>query len=171
MKLNFKNKKADIESLIYIVVFMFAIGIAFFLISNMNSKIFTELDTQLNESHYNGTQAMTTLESIQTKNSTIWDYAFIGIFLGSILAIGLSAYAVRISPIFFWIYGILSMIVLALGVILSNTWQDFVADPDFATTLSQFPMTNAILGSYYPLATTALIIIMLGFLFGKPPEQ
>jgi hypothetical protein len=32
-------------------------------------------------------------------------------------------------------------------------------------------MTNAILGSYYPLIVVAIIVIGMGILFGKPPGR
>ena len=120
---------------------------------------------------YNDTEALDTLDTIKTKDQSIWDWAFLGIFLGSILAICLSAWAIRISPIFFWIYGILSLIVLAMGVILSNIWQEFAIEGTFTETIANFPITNAILGTYYPLVVTLIIVIMMGLLFGKPPQE
>lgn len=162
------NKKADFASLVYIVIFIFIIGVVFFFVSKLTNEIFSELEVNINSS-YSNTEAISALQDIKSSNQSAWDYAFLGIFLGSLIAVGIMAYSVRISPVFYWIYGLMSLFILGLGVILSNIWQDLAAEPDFATTLSQFPITNTLLGSYYPLAVVAIIMIMMIILFGKPP--
>jgi len=111
---------------------------------------------------------MTVLTTWQESDQEVWDYAFLGIFFGVLIALGLTAYAIRISPIFYWIYGLMSLFVLVTGVIVSNVWQEAVANPEFVTTLARFPITNAILGSYYPLVVVAIIMIAMIVIFGKP---
>lgn len=170
MMSGFKNKRGDIESMLYIVVMLFVIAIAFLFISNLNHEIFTELQSNINGT-YEGTVAVSTLSEVSSKDQVIWDYAFIGVFVGCLLAVGLSAWGIRVSPIFFWIYVLMSMFILGAGVILSNVWQDVAADADFASTIARFPMTNMLLGSYYPLVVVAIMIISLGLLFGKPPQE
>jgi len=163
------NKRADVASIIYVVMFLAIIGIIIFFVVDLNLELFTELETALNESGYEGTEAMAqATEFKDTNNGRLWDYAFLGIFFGSLAAIGLSAYAVRISPIFYWIYGMISLIVLTLGTILSNLWQELAIEPEFANTLTNFPIMNAILGTYYPLVVTAIMIFAMIILFGKP---
>lgn len=166
-----QNKKGDIESIIYIVIFLAIVAIVLLLITNVNTDLFTQLEQNLNDSGYSGTEAMTrTTEFKEVTQSRVWDYAFLGIFFGCLIAIGLSAYAVRISPVFYWIYGLLSLFVLGVGVILSNFWQELAGDPEFATTITQFPIMNSLLGTYYPVVVTAIIVIAMIILFGKPPE-
>lgn len=166
------GKKGDIESIIYIVLFLAIAGILVFLVSHINNEFFTAFEDHLNESEYNNTEAQFAAQTFKEKNqSQLWDYAFLGIFFGSLIAIGLSAYAVKISPIFYWVYGMLSLMVLALGTILSNFWQDIAADPEFATTITYFPITNAILGTYYPMVVTFVIVIAMVILFAKSPER
>ena len=162
------NKRGDVASIIYVVIFIAIVGMLFFLISHLNNLIFTEFENTLgNSSDFSDTQALLTVNEIKASDAAVWDYAFLGIFLGSLIAIGLSAYAVKISPVFFWIYGLLSLLVLGLGVVLSNLWQSWSANPEFAATLVRFPITNAVLGSYYPLVVTAIIILAMVLIFGK----
>ena len=166
------QKRGDIASIIYVIMFLVIIGIVIFLMSDLNIRIFSELETVLNESTYKDTEAhIATTDFKETYQSRLWDYGFLGIFFGSLIAIGISAYSTRISPIFYWVYGLLSLIVLTLGVVLSNIWQGLVAEAEFATTLTYFPIMNTLLGTYYPVVTTAVIIIAMVILFGKPPGQ
>lgn len=171
MKFNFnKNKRGDVASIIYVVMFLIVIGIVVFFLVDLNSELFTEIENALNNTAgLNGTEAVAqATEFKETNQSRLWDYAFLGIFFGSLIAIGLSAYAVRISPAFYWIYGAISLFVLTMGVVLSNVWQDLATEPEFADTIANFPITNAMLGTYYPLIVTAIIVISMIILFGKP---
>lgn len=166
------NKKGDIASIIYVVMFLVIVGIIFFFVVDLNVELFTELQNTLNDSGYEDTEALDqAVEFKETNQSRLWDYAFLGIFFGSLIAIGLSAYAVRISPIFYWVYAAISLFVLVLGTILSNFWQDLALEPDFADTLVYFPITNALLGTWYPLVVTAIIVISMVILFAKPKGQ
>lgn len=171
MKSLMKNKQGDIESIIYIVIFLFVLGIVLFFVSHINNELYSELNSSLHDSDRNTTQTEEVIKQVNTSNSIVWDYAFLGLFIGSLIAIGLSAYAVRISPVFYWVYGIMSLIVLGVGTILSNIWQDTVADPEFTTTLLRFPITNSLLGTYYPVIVTGIIIFSMLLIFGKPPSR
>lgn len=165
-----QTKRADFASMVYIIMFLAIAGIVIFLVTDLNIKLFTEIDNALQESAYNNTEAQTRAEEFKDKSSSqMWDYAFLGIFFGSIIAVGLSAYAVQISPVFYWIYGLLSLSVLTMGALLSNLWQDLALESELASTINSFPITNAILGTYYPIIATGIIFIVMILLFGKSP--
>jgi len=164
--------KGDVASIIYVIIFLAVVGIVIFLISHVNNEIFSELETSLNETGYAGTEAADAAYDFKTSNqSRLWDYAFLGIFMGCMIAIGISAYAVKISPIFYWVYGLMSLFVLAMGVLLSNAWQALAAEPEFATTLTRFTIMNTMLGTWFPTIVTAIIILFMIVLFGKSPGQ
>lgn len=170
MKLK-QDKKGDVASIIYIVIFLFVMAIVLFFISHMNREIYGEVLESVNETTNKYPEARDTIADIRQTEIYLWDYAFLGIFLGSLVVLVVMGFAVRISPVFYWIYGIVSLIILALGVVLSNVWQGMVADPEFATTLTYFPITNALLGSYFPLVVSVAIITLMVILFGKSREQ
>lgn len=162
------NKKGDIVSIIFAVVAIFIIGILFFFMNHVTDTMYTSLDEYFNDSvKYNDSVAHESLERIHGVENSIWDYAFVGIFLGYMLALALTAFSTRISAVFYWIYGILSLVVLGLGVILSNIWQEAASQPTFSETILRFPITNAILGTYYPTFITGMIVIGMILLFGK----
>lgn len=164
-----KNKRGDIESIFFVVIFLAVIGFVLFLMSHLNQEIFGELSQNLEKnSTANYTKSVEVVEDFKSRDAVIWDYAFLGIFMGSLIALGLTAYAIRISPVFYWIYGVMSLLVLGTGVILSNIWQEMAVEPEFASTLSNFPIMNLLLGNFYPLAVTGIIIIAMVIIFGKP---
>lgn len=166
-----KNKRADFASILFVVVFLFVIGVIFFFTTHFKDEIYSHFQEELNTTEYNDTEAFDVIGEYRTAEIYAWDYAFLAIFLGSMIALGLTAYAIRISPVFFWVYGLMSLVILVSGVIASNIWQDISDEAEFATTLTYFPITDAILGSYYPLIVVFIIVIGMGILFGKPPSQ
>ena len=162
------NNRGDIASIIFAVVAIFIIGILFFFMNHVVDSMYTGFNEYFNESDkFDNSTAQETLEDIQSAENEVWDYAFLGITLLLFTVLLMTAYSTRISVAFYWIYGVLSLIVLGLGVILSNIWQGMVENPEFATTLTRFPITNTILGTYYPTLVSAVVILMMILLFGK----
>lgn len=167
-----KNKKGDIESITLMVILLFAIGVVFIMSSNLTQNFLSKMAFVINDtSSANANYTVERVETIKAKDAVVWDYAFLGLFFGSIIALGLTAYATRFSPIFFWVYVLLSLIIVVVSVMLSNFWQDLVTQPDMAATLSYYPMTNMILGTYYPTIVTAIIAFVLILTFGKTPTS
>ena len=168
------RKKADFASIVFAVILLFVIAVVFFFIQHFNDLIYTELQASFNTTvggATNYSEAVNVLTEVREIDRVVWDYAFLAIFMGIFIVLGLTAYAVRISPIFYWIYGIMSLTVLATGVMLSNIWQDMINDPEFAVTLTRFTITNTVLSSYYPMIVVAIIMLAMILLFGKPAGQ
>jgi len=164
------NKKGDIPSLLFAVIMLFTIGILFFFGNHVNNAFMDKFDDVLKDD-YNNTVALDTLRDIQDVENSAWDYAFLAIMFGLFLSLILTAFATRISAAFYWLYGIISIIVLLTGTILSNMWQTFAANSEFAVTIGRFPIMDAILGSYYPMVVAGMIFLLMIILFGKMPER
>jgi len=166
------NKKGDIPSILYAIVAIAVVGIIILFASHMNNAVYTAFGDYFEDSpKYNNSIAHDTVVEINTKENALWDYVFLGIAMGYLLITALSAYSTRISPIFYWIYGILTMVGIALSVMLSNAWQEMANEPVFADTIARLPITNLFLGNYYPTVATALIVLSMILLFGKNPNE
>lgn len=165
-------KKGDIPSLIYVVVSIFVIGVLFLVTSHMTDKFEDKLDDYLESSpKYNNSVALDSLRELNEVEQSVWDYSFLAILFGLIIAMLMTAYATRISAAFFWIYAVMTLIILILGVVTSNMWQEIAVNPELSETVARFPITDALLGTKFPIVVTAIILIMIILLFGKSPEQ
>ena len=166
------NIKGDIPSILFAIISIVVIGIIFFFLNHVNDQLYTGLEDQLeSNAKYNTSEIIDPLEKIHRVDNSVWDYAFLAIAMGYFLALILSMYATRISAVFYWIYGLVAMFGLLLATILSNLWQEMVANGEFVTTLTRFPITNAVLGTYYPTLITAVLVIAMVLLFGKRPGE
>lgn len=163
------NKKGQFEDFLIVIVTIFIIGVLLFFSNHVVNQMYTSLDEWFNEStDFNESEAQTAVTKIQAAENSAWDYAFLAIFIGFVIQLVLFSFATRINVAFFWIFSILGIIELILGVIVSNIWMEMVENPEFATTITRFPITNSILGTYFPLAVVTIIFIGLIAMFGKP---
>ena len=81
------------------------------------------------------------------------------------------SFATKTNIAFFWIFILLGIVILIVGVVLSNIWQETASQSEFAETILRFPITNAILGTYYPTVIVAILFLGMIILFGKFPGQ
>jgi len=173
MNLMKKNKRGQAEAIILAIVTIFIIGIIVFFMNHVNEQIYSSLaDNFEADADLNNTEAHDAVETFRdVERSSIWDFAFLAIFIGLMIQMLIFSFASKANIAFFWIFIIVGIISLMLGVMLSNIWQGVAENPEFASTLARFPITNTLLGSYFPLVVTGFIFLFMIVLFGKFPGQ
>ena len=168
-----KNKRGDIPSILFIVIALVFIGVVFLFTNNLFQSLTGGFADAISESdrYDNNTQAVRSARSIHSQNTRIWDYGFLFIALGSVISLAIVGFSTRISPIFYWVYAVLGFFVLLVAVILSNVWQEMAEDPSFAETIVNFPITDALLGTYYPSLILFALVLTMILLFGKSNDE
>ena len=167
------NKKAQFESILFAIVMIVIVGIILFFMNHVNEKLYDKLDVYLEgDEDLNNTEAHLALQDIHDiEKSNIWDWVFLAIFIGMIIQMLVFSFASKTNIVFFWIFVILGIVILIAGVVLSNIWQEIADNPEFSETILRFPITNALLGNYFPTVIVAIIFFALIVLFGKFPGQ
>ena len=166
------NKKAQFESRLLAVILIFVIGIILIFFNLLNNEIYDSLDEYFNKTtSINTSEAQAAISKIQDVENSAWDYGFLAMFMGIAIQIIMFSFATRVNIAFYWLLVLIDIPVLIVGVVLSNIWQEVASDPQFATTIARFPITDAILGTYYPIAIMFILFISSVFLFGKKPSQ
>jgi len=168
-----KNKKGQVESIILVIVTIFIIGIILFFSNTVNEKIYTSLADNFEANpDLNDTEAHQAIQDIRdVERSSIWDFAFLAIFIGLMIQMLIFSFASKSNIAFFWIFIIIGVIALILGVVLSNIWQNVAENAEFVETIARFPITNSLLGTYFPMVVTGFIFLLMIVLFGKFPGQ
>ena len=168
-----KNKKGQFVSVILLVITVFVVGITVFFLNHLNKDIYDKFDNTFEkDAQLNNSEAHIAVQKFQRiEGSNIWDYAFLAIFIGMLIQMLLFSFASRTNVAFFWVFVIIGMIVLMIGVGLSNIWQEMSSKAEFTETIVRFPITNTILGTYYPTIITGILFLGLIILFGKFPGQ
>jgi len=161
------KKKGDIPSILFAIIIIFVAGVILLVMSNLTSQIYQGFDDYFDNSKYNGTEAHQALNTVQEYEESMWDYVFLAIVIGYVLMLIILGFSTQISAVFYFIYGIVAMIGLFVGVALSNTWEKMVETDALSGTVARFPITDAILNNFYPLFITVVIVITMIMLFGK----
>ena len=166
------NKKAQFASILLVIITIFIIGIILFFFNRLNNELYDSFDEYFNEtSETNYSEAHDAVRDIRTVENSVWDYAFLAIFVGLLIQIVMFSFATRINIAFFWLMIIIDIPLLIVGVVLSNIFQEVAANPEMVTTLARFPITNTLLGTYYPMVLTILFFLVAIVLFGKRPGE
>jgi len=168
-----KDKKGQLVSAVLAVVTIFIIGIILFFFNHLNKQVYDSLDGYLeSKPDLNQSEAHTATQDLQDiEGSRIWDYAFLAIFIGVMIQMAILSFASRTNVAFFWIFVLLGLVILIIGTVLSNIWQEVASNPEFTETITRFTITNTILGTYYPTIITGIFFLLLIFIFGKFPGQ
>lgn len=163
------NKKGDIQSILFAIVVIAAAGIMLTLLSHIFFNIYTQYeDTLQGIPRFNDSEATRAIADIKAVETNVWDFAFLGIALGYVILVAVFGFQTRTSPFFFWLSVILSILGLFMATALGRVWQGMAAEPALSETIARFPITDLILGSYFPTFATFLIVIGLILLYGKP---
>lgn len=173
MNLQKYNKKAQFTSVLIAVITIFIVAIILFFMNHVNEKLYGALEDNFEDNpKLNNTEADIALDKIHDiEESNIWDWVFLAIFIGLMIQMLIFSFASRTNVAFFWIFVLLGIIILIVGVVLSNTWQKLAENGEFAETILRFPVTNAILGNGYPMIVVGIIFLTMIVLFGKFPGQ
>lgn len=165
------NKKAQVESFSVMILFIFIIAMFLFLWNSVFSGIYSGFEEALVTSSGNDSLAVEAIRDIQDAENSSWDYGILAIFIAYLIAMLILSFSTPVSAIFYWIYVIASMGSFIVGMLMSAIWQTWVVDPAFTTTLARFPITNTLLGTYFPMVITGIFFLILIVLFGKRPTQ
>lgn len=167
------NKKAQIQGVVLAVITLLIVGIILVFMNHMDKAIYQSFDNNFaSNPELNNTEAHQVVQRLnEIEGTNIWDYVFLAVFIGMFIQMIILAFASKTNVLFFWIYTLLGLIVLIVGTAVSNMWQQVASDPTLATTITRFPITNTILGSYFPTIVTGFIFLGMIFIFGKFPGE
>lgn len=158
MKL-FTNKKGNaIVDVLVIVVFLFILGISYVSINVLEDALYDPLKAEFEDKNTQGAnQSKEYLDTTHEVYPSLFDgiiaFAFIGLWMASLLA----AFLLDTNPVFFVITVILLVIIVIIGVILGNSYEEFMDDDTITTFQSGFPI------SYWILTHMLPVTIILGF--------
>lgn len=153
------------SDVVVIAVTLFALGIGFFVV---HSILTTTVDTMVaNTSVINASETASGMFQTVKVTADRMDYFILAVFIGSVLALIITAWFIGGNPIFMFVYFIVVILAVLLSMLMSNIWEDVSTASVFGTTVSSFPITNHILG-LLPFYITIVGFIGMVAMFAKP---
>lgn len=164
-----KNKKGGFTDLFIFMIMAFSIIIICALFIYMGGRASNQLHTSLDGMKFgevNGSAIVS--QSIDKVNESYTGFYWISWFLivGMMLSILMGSYMVTTRPIFFVPYLIITIVAVIVSVIMSNAYEQIIANPILADTFSKFLGANFIM-SYLPIIVSALGIAGAVIMFSR----
>jgi len=157
------NNNANAQDVLWITAFLFATALILFIINFSGTSISTHLS---NHSQINGTLAQSPIDNIQNHVNK-FDMVIFMVFMGLILGMIITSWFVAGHPMFMFIYFIVIVIGAIISMGLSNAWGSVSEASIFGSTISQFPITNHIMG-LLPMYVVVIGFIGITIMFAKP---
>ena len=146
--------------LLVILLFGFALSGIF------TNIIATDINTAIQNDTSISTEGKTLMQEHTTSFPNLVNDLFLFVFIGLWIVMLITAWYADTNPIFLIFTILLLVIVTVVGMNISNTYQEIIADVDVMTSADMFPNINLI------MSNLATVIVVIGFsvvlvLFGK----
>jgi hypothetical protein len=161
------NRKGDAFQIPVVLTIVFVCGIVGLLMLTLSGKINTFwLESGMLNNTENPT-AVNAVTKIQATSVPTTDYMIFFIFLGSNIALLVSAVKTKFSPtvIFFFILLLFITIIISMGLV--QVYQGFATADVTSEFASQLTLTNFIFSRYTPLIMTCIGILSMLIMWGK----
>lgn len=161
-KFNKKGLSLGYFEIIFVVVILFVIGVAWVVTSSAGSQInnaFLDEPGMLKEN----TTARSTLESLESRKDGFFDSAFALFFIGMFFLGGISAWFSGSNPVFFVVTLLLIVVALLIPAMLGDAWTD-IAENFIESSNMRF---ISWIMSNYLLFMVVFVLFVLSVMFYK----
>lgn len=156
------NKKGSVFD---VMVILLVIGFTLAITSIISFKIYGEFRTATNSTLGSNADSKAILDQIDG-TETLFDYIFL-LIVGGLTIVGyVFAFLTREHPIFFWINIIVIFLMVFVGVIMNNAYNNVINDSLLNSTAQDFPIQNYVYNNIALILTVliaGMLIIMFAF--------
>jgi len=156
------RKKGSIQDVPFLMGILFALGISIFVAFTIWGAINS---SSLGESHADSREIKTIMTTGVMPTFDFWP--LIVVVLGTIIA-AILAFLIRTHPAFFPAAVMFLMIIVLVGHFISIAWDNFADADEFQEEVTQYPITNFILGNLATILTfIGAFILIATYAFNK----
>jgi len=163
-----KRKRADLTGVLFLIVSIAAFAIFILIVSFIGQTLGTELDAKMNSTHAEADQEISkafgkTVDVSKTSLQAIWFILFGLLLIGLII----TAWFVPTHPIFAPAFIILLIVVVIVGMALSNAYEELAKTSQLSGAALEQPVVGFVMGllPYIGLIIGLLVLIIT---FAKP---
>lgn len=163
-----KKGQMAYEDIFFVLAYLFFAGLLFFfLYYTYNAHVKPELSTSLTNSISStddayGSANVNVSNMLEQTSSGVatFNNVFPLLLIGLIVMTLISAYYMGSHPVFFFVSLIVLIVVVILGVVFSNTFQQITTADEFGNTIDTFNITNIFM-KYLPFIMVIIVIIVV----------
>jgi hypothetical protein len=167
--MNLKKGFQSFEDVLYVLVYIFSAALLIFILYFAYNQINTPIaDALTNATSDGGTTYNYTAMGDSTLGAIgIFNTLFPLLILGLIVMCAVGAMYIDSHPVFFFVSLFILGIVILLGVVYSNIYEQITTDSAFGATASNFLVMNLFM-KYLPWVIAIVLIITMIIMWAKP---
>lgn len=157
------NKKAGIQSIIIMIVILFAIAIAAIIFS----KVFLQITGELKEMDEFSNRTIASISVVEAQTIPLLDYFIFFSLIALMIGLIISSIYLNVHPAITIVLIVVLFVAIFVGGLLVNVFSEVTSKSSLTATASEFELTNLVLGKHFPLIILVIGIIMIIILYGK----
>lgn len=153
------------DALLYgVLIFMIAVSLVviFLVFSSFNDAV--QSADQFSASN------KAQLQTQVTAFPNVWDYTFLTVFFGVIIALCILAWVLDTQPALFFVLVIVIGVFGGIAGYLANAFEELILDPFLSASAANFPIMSHVITNYL-FYVIGMMFLMLVVFFAKPAIQ
>lgn len=147
--------------------FMFVIVIAIFVfLAYIANVVLGDINADVQDDDDISADTKQTVDEWNTRFPSLFDGAFLLVFILLWILVLVASYQVDTNPAFFVVTLIIMVVVFFVAAQMSNVYEDFASDEEIAATAANYPITDWIM-SHLLIVLIAVAFSVVLVLFGK----
>jgi len=158
-----KSKKGDIvgDSILAMIV-LFALVYGIILVY----PILTDVNTDVQADTDFSTESKASIQDLTNRTPAWGDGLFVFVFAFMFFTVIFTSYFINSSPAFFVIALIIFIVLMGIGMLLSNAHEEFMEDSDLSTLTTTFPKTHWLMSNIVGVIL-GMMVVMGIVIYGK----
>lgn len=161
---NSMNKRGDVTDIFTFLILLFILGVGLFVFAYIIPQITNGLGNAGMNDSTEGAEAIAELETFGTVQI---QRGFFLLFVGLTISTFISAFLVRVHPIFMFLYIIFLILTAFIGTYLANAYDQMRNIPIFADTMASQTLINLIFENFLTViigvGAVSLVIVFAKF--------
>ncbi len=163
MKSLTKNKRGDFQSIVVMIIIIFALAIG----SIIFSKVFLDITAELKTRSEFSNNTIDSIEVVEERTIPLLDFLVFFSLVSLMIGLIISSIYVDVHPAIVIVFIVALIVAIFLGGQISNIYSEITSEAQLSATATQFSYTNIVLGSHFPLIILVTGIIIVIILYGK----
>ena len=158
-----KNKRADFQSIIILIVIVFALAVG----SIIFSRVFLDITAELKSKEEFSNNTIGAIEVVEQNTIPLLDFLVFFSLVALMIGLIIASIYIDVHPAIVIIFIVALIVAIFLAGMISNAYSEVVATPELASTSAEFKYTNLVLGTHFPIIILVTGIIVVIILYGK----
>ena len=158
-----KNKRAGFQSIVVMIIIIFALAVG----SIIFSKVFLDITAELKTNPEFSNTTINSIETVEERTIPLLDFMIFFSLVALMIGLIIASIYIDVHPAIVVVFIIALIVAIFLSGMLSNVYSEITSEAQLSSTAAEFSYTNIVLGSHFPIIILVTGIIVVIILYGK----